>query len=55
MEGINMRKTKKNSNNFSCDCNRSLAIRWEYGEDAIPELDCGDEIEMIDYHIEYED
>ena len=27
--------------NFSCDCNRSLAIRWEYGDDAIHELRCG--------------
>ena len=41
--------------NFGCDCNRSLAIRWEYGEDAIPELDCGYEIEMKEYHIEYWD
>ena len=41
--------------NFSCDCNRSLAIRWEYGEDAIPELDCGNEIKMTEYHIEYWD
>ena len=41
--------------NFGCDCNRSLAIRWEYGEDAIPELECGDEIEMLSYHVEYWD
>lgn len=41
--------------NFGCDCNRSLAIRWEHGEDAIPELNCGHEIKMTDYHIEYED
>ena len=41
--------------NFSCDCNRSLAIRWEYGDDAIPELECGEEIELTDYHIEYWD
>lgn len=40
--------------NFGCDCNRSLAIRWEYGEDAIPELPCGDEIKVTDYHIEYQ-
>ena len=38
-----------------CDCNRSLAIRWEYGEDVIPELPCGDEIEMSYYHVEYQD
>ena len=41
--------------NFSCDCNRSLAIRWEYGDDAIPELGCGEDIELVDYHIEYWD
>lgn len=41
--------------NFSCDCNRSLAIRREYGDDAIPVLDCGCEIKMLDYHIEYWD
>ena len=41
--------------NFSCDCNRSLAIRWEYGDDAIPELRCGEDIELTDYHIEYWD
>lgn len=39
--------------NFSCDCNRSLAIRWEYGDDAIPELRCGHDIKLTDYHIEY--
>ncbi|MBO5828859.1 MAG: hypothetical protein J6R59_10480 [Paludibacteraceae bacterium] len=42
-------------NNYSCDCNRSLFIRWEYGEDAIPELDCGDEIKLLEYHFEYLD
>ena len=41
--------------NFSCDCNRSLAIRWEHGDDAIPELRCGEDIELTDYHIEYWD
>ena len=42
-------------NNYSCDCNRSLFIRREYGEDSIPELDCGHEIKLLDYHFEYED
>ena len=42
-------------NNYSCDCNRSIFIREEYGEDAMPELDCGNEIELLDYHFEYED
>ena len=41
--------------NFNCDCNRSLAIQWEYGDDAIPELGCGEDIKLIDYHIEYLD
>ena len=39
----------------SCDCNRSLFIQREYGYDAIPTLNCGDEIEMLNYHIEYWD
>lgn len=41
--------------NYSCDCNRSIFIRREYGEDAIPELNCGYTIKMIDYHFEYKD
>lgn len=41
--------------NYSCDCNLSMFIRNKYGEDAIPELDCGCEIELLDYHIEYWD
>ena len=41
--------------NYSCDCNRSLFIREEYGKDAIPELDCGDEIKLLEYHFEYLD
>ena len=42
-------------NNYSCDCNRSIFIREEYGEDVMPELDCGNEIELLKYHFEYED
>ena len=41
--------------NYSCDCNRSLFIQDEYGENAIKELDCGEEIEMLNYHLEYLD
>ena len=41
--------------NYACDCNRSLIIRRQYGKDAIPELGCGDEIELVGWHIEYED
>lgn len=39
--------------NYSCDCNRSFLIRNEYGNDAIPELPCGDEIVLKTYHIEH--
>lgn len=39
----------------SCDCNVSLIIRREYGEDAIPELNCGDEIKLVAYKIEHWD
>lgn len=42
-------------NNYSCDCNRSLFIRQEYGEYIIPELDCGDEIKLTKYHFEYKE
>ena len=41
--------------NYSCDCNRSLFIQDEYGENAIQELDCGEEIEVLSYHLEYLD
>lgn len=40
---------------YSCDCNRSLFIRKEYGDDSIPELYCGDGIKLIDYYFEYRD
>lgn len=42
--------------NYSCSCNLSLFIRGQYGEDAIPELECcDDDIEIVDYHIEFRD
>lgn len=41
--------------NYSCDCNKSLFIQREYGEEIIEELPCGDEIELVDYHFEYAD
>ena len=41
--------------NYACDCNRSLFIQREYGEDVIPFLNCGGEIEMLKYHFEYMD
>ena len=40
--------------NYACDCNRSLFIQQQFGEDAIPELPCGDTIELLEYHIEHE-
>lgn len=40
---------------YSCDCNRSDFIRREYGCDLFPDLGCGAEIELIDYHFEYWD
>jgi hypothetical protein len=39
--------------NYSCDCNRSLFIRRQFGEDAIPELPCGDTIKLLNYYIEH--
>ena len=41
--------------NYSCDCNRSLFIQDEYGENAIDVLDCGEDIKMLNYHLEYLD
>lgn len=41
--------------NYSCDCNRSLFVRNQHGENAIPELGCGCEIEMVDYAFVYLD
>lgn len=41
--------------NWSCDCNRSMLIRRKHGDDSIPQLDCGNIIKLVDYHIEYED
>jgi hypothetical protein len=43
--------------NYSCPYNISIFIKEQYGEDAIPKLDCcdDDKVELIDYHIEYID
>lgn len=41
--------------NYSCDCNRSMFIARQYGDDVIEELDCGDKIKLIDFKIEYKD
>ena len=41
--------------NYSCDCNRALFIQRAYGEDEIEELECGEEIELLEYWFEYRD
>ena len=41
--------------NYSCDCNICSFIKAEYGEDAIPELPCGFEIKLLEYHFEFID
>lgn len=41
--------------NYSCDCNRSMFIRDQHGEDAMPSLGCGCEIELVDYSFVYLD
>lgn len=40
--------------NMSCDCNRCSIIMSQYGDDAIPELLCGDQIKLTKYSVEYE-
>lgn len=41
--------------NYSCDCNKSTFIQEKYGEFEVDELECGDEIELVDYHFDYRD
>lgn len=36
---------------MSCDCNLSLLIQREYGEDAISDLCCGDRIKLVWYEV----
>jgi len=36
--------------NFSCDCNRSIFIR-EYCDKDFEEMDCGDEIELVNLEV----
>lgn len=40
--------------NYSCDCNKSLFIN-RHCDDKFKELDCGDEIELIELDIKYLD
>jgi hypothetical protein len=40
--------------NYSCDCNKSLFIQRQCDEN-FPFLDCGDEIEIVKFEIEYRD
>lgn len=37
--------------NYACDCNRSIIIRRD-GYPDFPDLDCGEEIEMVELRIE---
>jgi hypothetical protein len=39
-------------NNYSCDCNRSLFIQ-RYCDETFPELECGDEIKLVNLEIIY--
>jgi hypothetical protein len=41
--------------NNSCDCSLSTHLRCAHPEVDVPELDCGDEIEIEDFEIEYRD
>jgi hypothetical protein len=41
--------------NYSCDCNLSSFIRRAHPEANVPDLDCGDQIEIKDFEIEYRD
>jgi hypothetical protein len=38
---------------YSCDCNLSLFIQQEGGHPEFPELGCGDEIQIVNFDIEY--
>lgn len=41
--------------NYSCDCNLSTFLRGAHPDAVVPELDCGDQIEIEDFEIEYRD
>ncbi|KWR88785.1 hypothetical protein [Cupriavidus sp. IDO] len=41
--------------NYGCDCNLSLFLQRAYPDAGIPELKCGDAIEVDDFEIEYRD
>ncbi|KVC81365.1 hypothetical protein WI75_08415 [Burkholderia ubonensis] len=41
--------------NYACDCNLSRFIRATYPDIEFPELGCGDEIDVVDFEIEYRD
>lgn len=41
--------------NYACDCNRSSFLQRAHPEAATPELDCGEEIAVKDFEIEYRD
>lgn len=39
--------------NYACDCNRSTFIREKYGNDVCPQLNCGDEIDLVFINVEF--
>jgi hypothetical protein len=39
--------------NYGCDCNLSGFLRAKYPSAPVPELDCGEEISVKDFEIEY--
>lgn len=41
--------------NYSCGCNLSNFLRAAHPEAGVPELDCGEQIEVKDFEIEYRD
>lgn len=41
--------------NYACDCNLSLFLSRQYPDDAIVERECGENIEIDGFEIEYRD
>jgi hypothetical protein len=41
--------------NYSCDCNLSRFIRNAHPDANVPELGCGDQVEIEDFEVEYRD
>lgn len=45
-------KFQYEKNNYSCDCNKSLLIQ-RYCDESFPEMNCGDEIELVNLEVVY--